>query len=60
MIGAYMSHRRMDNCAAIPYVNFKSLTWTDISVSVPVLIFWEFCHFVGTFLRLVTNFLKTK
>lgn len=37
----------------------KELTRADISISIPVAVFWELCHFVGTLLRLVTDFLES-
>jgi len=38
--------------------NGKKLTGTDVSISIPIAIFWELCHFAGALLRLVTDFLE--
>lgn len=40
------------------WFTWKKLTGTDVSISIPIAIFWELCHFVGTLLRLVTDFLE--
>lgn len=37
--------------------NFR-LTWAHISVSIAIPVFWIFCHFVSTFVGLVSYFLK--